>query len=182
MNHPALRFALLVLIAVCVSGCASPPLAPVSFPGPTRQTAAPDSRGSIVNIDREEPDAQGNHHTLYYRTPSGDLLPILSYPRHAEVLWSPSGDVAAISDAQTADDAVCLVFDTTSRRLTDTTQQLEASIPGLADLRRRGHCTIAAVGWTRRGDLEVRIDGAAPGGPEIDNLNAVVRIARSIGR
>jgi hypothetical protein len=169
-------------MAGCIAGCATHRPAPVSFPGDSRQTSAPDSRGAIVNVDREEPDAQGNSHILYFRTPSGSFIPILSYPRHVEILWSPSGDTAAISDAWASDDAICLVFDTTTRQLTDTTPQLEATLPWLADLRRRGHCTISALGWNCQGELEVRIDGYAPGVPEVNNLIARVRVAGSLGR
>ena len=84
------------LLALLITGRVALAAEAVSFPGHD-QAIAPQGRYAIVYRELY-PTPGPNHQILLKDLQTGSGTPLLSFDRHADVLWAPDGDCVAITD------------------------------------------------------------------------------------
>lgn len=130
-----------------------------TFPGPQRELPSSDSTFTIVWW---EPDASKSGQGLLLKaahTPK--TWRVYSFARAVSVSWAPHGHLFAVTDRMDGDSARTLVHSVTTGRYMDVCADPQRQLGNQWTSARRRYCE--HTGWTRRGELELRLWGDGAG-------------------
>ena len=156
--HVNWLFALFVLL-VCLTGATHLSAQKrVRFPGPKIHYRSADGRYEVYNVDPSADDQ--THKILLYDRVQKNSRELLSYGRHVDVLWSPTGSRLAITDFAGSNLATVLVYDFSGGyEPVDLDFELRKRMPSDRDVFENHHCYVEARGWLDSNRLKLKVWG-----------------------
>jgi len=118
------------------------------FPGNSTQLASPSGRLSIAWQEASD-DAP---HKLFLRTREGAELPILTFARHASVLWCPNSRAFAVSLSEESNSSRVVVYAVSARGELKTLRLIYPADVASA-LAESDHAYVDLRAWTAKGLL-----------------------------
>jgi len=128
-----------------------------AFPGLTTSCVSPDRTHALrwvePSSDRDE------HHLLLASVRGGRDKELLSFPRHIEIFWSPSGKLLAVTNGWASDESTVLLWTDFSAPPVDLLEELAAQEHQRAAGWNAHHLYLEAKGWVDERRLRLRLWG-----------------------
>ena len=147
------------LILALLLLAAGVPVAEVTFPNHDH-AADPTGRRDVVYRELDYESGQDPHELSLLDLRSGERRRLLTFGRHAAVLWSSDGNSLAITDWGGSDVSTVYVFLAESTQgPVDLDEELTRTFGPLPELKKNHHVYLEAVRWQNSRTLRFRLSG-----------------------
>lgn len=150
MKNQIKALSILVVLIASVASASSK----VSFPGPSKE--APDPTGKYVVVWSDS-----KPHELFVKDlKDQNILPLLAFDRHVDVLWSINGKLLAITDWGGSDYSnVFIYFPNKSKTPVDLKTAFKNALGELVEIEKNHHVYFEALEWNDQELLKFKIHG-----------------------